>query len=138
MRVVTRDGGTRREENATVKTRTGIRTFWSSGRLEPQRVRATEAIPIAALLVLCVAMTVAAGRSCVPPAPQHTRCTTPRDTSGPFSQRTFTTPRGKARHETCDAITRVELLDSQQLCVGTRAENLHWHPVVGTPQDVAI
>jgi multicomponent K+:H+ antiporter subunit D len=42
-------------------TRTGIQTFWSSRQHEPQPVRAAEAIPIVALLMLCGAMTVAAG-----------------------------------------------------------------------------
>ncbi len=42
-------------------TRTGMRTFWSSGRREPQPVRAAEAVPVVALLVLCGVMTVAAG-----------------------------------------------------------------------------
>jgi multicomponent K+:H+ antiporter subunit D len=42
-------------------TRTGIQTFWSSRRREPQPVRAAEAAPVVALLLLCGAMTVAAG-----------------------------------------------------------------------------
>jgi multicomponent K+:H+ antiporter subunit D len=42
-------------------TRTGIRTFWSSRQRQPQPVRAAEALPVVALLILCGALTVAAG-----------------------------------------------------------------------------
>jgi multicomponent K+:H+ antiporter subunit D len=42
-------------------TRTGIRVFWSGGRRQPPVVRAPEAVPILALLGLCVVLTVAAG-----------------------------------------------------------------------------
>ena len=41
-------------------TNRGIRTFWSTGRMTP-RLSFIEALPIAVLIVLCVAMTIAAG-----------------------------------------------------------------------------
>lgn len=42
-------------------TRTGIRTFWANGQHEPRPVRAAEVVSVTTLLVLCAAMTVAAG-----------------------------------------------------------------------------
>jgi multicomponent K+:H+ antiporter subunit D len=42
-------------------TRTGVRTFWSGPPREAPRVRAEEGMPVLALLVLCGALTVAAG-----------------------------------------------------------------------------
>jgi len=41
--------------------RTGIRTFWSGAQRQPLRVRASEVVPVAALLGLCTVLTVAAG-----------------------------------------------------------------------------
>lgn len=41
--------------------RLGVRTFWASGVVTPPRLQFTEAAPIAALVMLCVLLTVQAG-----------------------------------------------------------------------------
>ncbi|THF61876.1 monovalent cation/H+ antiporter subunit D [Pseudothauera nasutitermitis] len=41
--------------------RFGVRTFWASGAVMPPRLQATEVLPVALLLVLCVSLTVGAG-----------------------------------------------------------------------------
>ncbi|MCX8146035.1 MAG: monovalent cation/H+ antiporter subunit D [Azovibrio sp.] len=40
--------------------RFGVRTFWTSGHLQPPKLQASEALPIAFLLGLCVTMTILA------------------------------------------------------------------------------
>lgn len=41
--------------------RLGVRTFWAAGAIAPPRLQASEALPVSALVLLCVLLTVQAG-----------------------------------------------------------------------------